>query len=185
MVRSSTGSSSRSTRCQKRSPILPELYLFCRGGISSQGCGRVDFSSRRSQSTPFFRLSHIRGRTLALRELTPRRESLNARTLRGDESLVKTTAPDSPQNSIKQPAPLSGAHKNQTATPPLRYGFQSVPRLVHGSTRLGAKGEVLTKGDGTTPQPKTSYNPPPPLAPARLSVLFRLGLETCYSPPTP
>jgi len=88
---------------------------------------------------------------LALRELTPRRESLNARTLRSDTTVSKQRVPRDPKFSIKQPAPLSGSHKNQTATPPLRYGFQwDTPSYRRGPMTQVPAIKFLLPGEGTT-----------------------------------
>ena len=85
-----------------------------------------------------------------LREPTPRRESLNARALRGDESLVKTTAPDSPQISIKQPRPFQG--RTRTKQPRLRFATASngTPPPAGGGQGTNDQRSNCLPGEGTT-----------------------------------
>ena len=88
--------------------------------------------------------------TSVLRERTPRRESLNAWTLRSDESLVKTTAPDSPQISIKQPRPFQG--RTRTKQPRLRFATASngTPPPTGGGQGTNDQRSSCLPGEGTT-----------------------------------
>ena len=63
----------------------------------------------------------------------------------------KSHASDTSQFSIKQPRPEYGAHKNQTATPPLRYGFQwDTPSYRRGPMTQVPTIKFLLPGEGTT-----------------------------------